>query len=75
MSLEHALREDDARVADDRLRGAEAIGKEINETKKRVYYLYSQGRLKGVYKEGQALIGSKRALRLNHHKAAREGSM
>jgi hypothetical protein len=64
---------DDASVADDKLRGAEAIGAEIDEPTWRVYYLWSQGRLTGVYKDGRDLIGSKSALRRAHRNRARTG--
>ena len=65
--------DDDASVADDRLRGAIEIGAEINEKPHRVYYLWKQGRLPGVYKDGRDLYGSKRALRRAHHNRARTG--
>jgi hypothetical protein len=65
--------DDDDSVADDKLRGAIKIGAEINEPPHRVYRLFSLGRLKGVYKDGRDLIGSKRALRRAHHNRARTG--
>ena len=65
--------ENDERVANDRLRGAVAIGREINEPPHRVYYLWKQGRLPGTYKDGRDLIGSKQALRRVHHNRARTG--
>jgi hypothetical protein len=65
--------DDDDSVADDKLRGATKIGAYINEPKYRVYYLWAQGRLRGVYKDGRDLIGSKRALRRAHHNRARTG--
>ena len=65
--------DDDESVADDKLRGAIAIGVEIDEPPHRVYYLWSQGRLPGVYKDGRDLIGSKSALRRAHRNRARTG--
>ena len=65
--------EDTESVAADRLRGAAAIGREINEPPHRVYYLWAHGRLAGVYKDGRDLIGSKAALRRAHHNRARAG--
>ena len=53
---------DEESVADDKLRGAIEIGAEIDEPPHRVYYLRSQGRLAGCYKDGRDLIGSKQAL-------------
>ena len=44
----HATDSDES-VAADRLRGAIEIGAEIDEPPHRVYYLWSQGRLPGVY--------------------------
>jgi hypothetical protein len=70
MSDTHIAETDD-RVADDKLRGAVAIAAEIDETPHRVYYLWSLGRLPGVYKDGAALIGSKSALRKAHRNRAR----
>jgi hypothetical protein len=64
---------DDESVAADKLRGAIAIGAEIKEPPHRVYRLYSLGRLAGVYKDGRDLIGSKQAIRRDHHKRARSG--
>ena len=69
----HTTTIDDESVADDKLRGAIAIGAEINEPPHRVYYLWSQGRLPGVYKDGNALIGSRGALRRAHRNRARTG--
>jgi hypothetical protein len=68
---QHTTIDDDESVADDKLRGAVAIGREINEPPHRVYYLWSVGRLPGVYKDGHALIGSKSALRRAHRNRAR----
>lgn len=65
---------DDESVGSDRLRGAAAIGEEINEPRYRVYYLYAKGRLPGVYKDGRDLYGSKRALRRTHENRARSGA-
>jgi hypothetical protein len=65
--------DDDDSVADDKLRGAIQIGVEIKEPPHRVYYLWSQGRLPGVYKDGRDLIGSKSALRRAHRNRARTG--
>jgi hypothetical protein len=70
---QHTTIDDDESVADDKLRGAIAIGKEINESRHRVYYLWGQGRLSGVYKDGRDLIGSKSALRRAHRNRARSG--
>jgi len=64
---------DDVSVAGDKLRGAVAIGVEIDEPPHRVYYLWKQGRLSGVYKDGRDLIGSKSALRRAHRNRARTG--
>jgi hypothetical protein len=60
-------------VAADRLRGAKAIGAEINEPAHRVYRLFELGRLPGVYRDGNALIGSKSAIRRAHFNRARTG--
>jgi hypothetical protein len=60
-------------VADDKLRGASAIGREIAEPVSRVYYLFSQGRLAGAYKDGRDLIASKAVLRQNHRDRALGG--
>jgi hypothetical protein len=65
--------DDDESVASDKLRGAIAIGEEIDEPPHRVYRLWQLGRLTGVYKDGHDLIGSKRALRRAHHNRARTG--
>jgi hypothetical protein len=65
--------DDDERVADDKLRGAIAIGVEIKESPSRVYYLWEKGRLPGVYKDGRDLIGSKQAIRRAHQNRARSG--
>jgi hypothetical protein len=65
--------DDDVSVADDKLRGAIEIGAEINEPPHRVYYLWKQRRLDGVYKDGHDLIGSKSALRRAHRNRARTG--
>jgi len=64
---------DDESVASDRLRGAVEIGAEINEPAHRVYRLWAQGRLSGVYKDGRDLIGLKQAIRRAHHNRARSG--
>jgi uncharacterized protein YndB with AHSA1/START domain len=64
---------DDESVASDRLRGAIEIGVEIGEPPHRVYKLWSEGRLSGVWKDGRDLYGSKRALRRAHHNRARPG--
>jgi hypothetical protein len=69
----HTTADDDESVAGDKLRGAIAIGAEINETPTRVYYLWKTHRLSGVYKDGRDLIGSKSALRRNHNNRARTG--
>jgi len=63
----------DETVASDKLPGAKAIGEEIGEPPHVVYRLFRLGRLQGVYKDGRDLIGSKRALRRNHHNRARTG--
>jgi hypothetical protein len=73
MSEQTPTDDSDERVADDKLRGAIAIGVEIDEKPHRVYYLWSQGRLSGVYKDGRDLIGSKQALRRAHRNRARTG--
>jgi hypothetical protein len=65
--------DNDESVASDKLRGAIEIGVEIDEKPSRVYYLWSMGRLPGVYKDGRDLIGSKQALRRTHHNRARTG--
>jgi len=64
---------DDESVASDKLRGAVAIGAEINEPPHRVYYLWSKGRLTGVYKDGHDLVGSRDAIRRAHRNRARAG--
>jgi hypothetical protein len=64
---------DDESVASDRLRGAIEIGAEIGEPPHRVYKLWIEGRLPGIWKDGRDLYGSKRALRRNHHNRARSG--
>jgi hypothetical protein len=61
----------DGSVADDILNGAIEIGAEIKEKPHRVYYLWSRGRLPGVWKDGGILKGSKRAIRRAHHNRAR----
>ena len=65
--------DDRDRVADDILNGAIEIGAEIKEKPHRVYYLWSRGRLSGVWKDGGTLKGSKQALRRAHHNRARTG--
>jgi hypothetical protein len=65
--------DDDESIASDKLEGAVAIGVERNEPAHRVYYLWKLGRLPGVYKDGNRLIGSKAALRRAHHNRARSG--
>jgi hypothetical protein len=65
--------EDTESVAADRLRGAAAIGREINEPPHRVYRLFELGRLPGVYRDGNSLIGSRSAIRRAHHNRARTG--
>ena len=65
--------DDDLSVADDKLRGAIAIGVEINEPTWRIYYLWKMGRLPGTYKDGRDLISSKSALRRAHRNRARTG--
>jgi len=67
------INDDEETVASDKLRGAEAIGAEIDEPAWRVYYLWKLGRLSGVYKDGAGLVGSKSALRHNHRRRARAG--
>ena len=71
--LTHTTDDDDESVADDRLRGAIASGAETNEPPHRVYYLWKQGRLPGVYKDGRDLIGSRSAIRRAHRNRARIG--
>jgi hypothetical protein len=70
---EHPTTTDEESVASDKLRGAIAIGEEINEPPHRVYRLWQRGRLPGVYKDGHDLIGSKSAIRRAHHNRARTG--
>ena len=65
--------DDDTSVASDKLDGAIEIGVEINESPSRVYYLWKLGRLAGVYKDGNRLIGSKSAIRRAHRNRARTG--
>jgi hypothetical protein len=65
--------DDDPSVGDDKLRGAVAIGREINEPRHRVYYLWSRKRLPGVYRDGRDLVGSKSAIRRAHRNRARAG--
>jgi hypothetical protein len=64
---------DDDSVASDKLRGARAIGREIGESEWRVYKLWAQHRLQGVWKNGRDLEGSKDAIRRAHHNRARTG--
>jgi hypothetical protein len=71
--LSHSIDDESASVASDRLRGAIEIGAEIGEPPHRVYRLWSQGRLPGVYKDGLYLIGSTAALRATHRRRARSG--
>jgi hypothetical protein len=73
MSEHLALPTNDESVASDKLRGAIKIGAEIGEPPHRVYKLYAENRLKGVWKDGRDLFGSKAALRRNHHNRARTG--
>ena len=65
--------DDDASVASDKLDGAIEIGVEIGEPPHKVYYEWKMGRLAGVYKDGNRLIGSKSALRRAHRNRARTG--
>lgn len=60
-------------VAADVLRGAMKIGAELDEPPWRVYKLWAEGRLQGVWKDGRDLFASKRALRRAHHNRARTG--
>jgi hypothetical protein len=62
---------DDDSVASDKLRGAAEIGREIGESADRVYKLWAQHRLQGVWKDGRDLQGSKSAIRRAHHNRAR----
>jgi hypothetical protein len=64
---------DDDSVAADVLRGAMKIGAELGEPPWRVYKLWAEGRLQGVWKDGRDLFASKRALRRAHHNRARTG--
>ena len=57
-------------LADDRLRGAKAIGDFIGESEKRVYYLAERGYLP-LGRLGATLIGSKAALREHHERLTR----
>ena len=63
----------DTSVASDKLDGAIEIGAEIKEPPWKVYYEWKMGRLAGVYKDGNRLIGSRSAIRRAHHKRARIG--
>jgi hypothetical protein len=65
--------DDDTSVASDKLDGAIEIGAEIKEPPWKVYYEWKMGRLAGVYKDGNRLIGSRSAIRRAHHKRARIG--
>ena len=49
------------------------IGAELGEPPWRVYKLWAEGRLQGVWKDGRDLFASKRALRRAHHNRARTG--
>jgi hypothetical protein len=60
-------------LANDKLEGAIEIAKFRREKPHRTYYLFSRGRLAGVYKDGNRLIGSKSAIRRAHHNRARSG--
>ena len=76
MSSEHHpphTTDDGERVANDKLEGATAISVERGEPVHRIYYLWKTGRLPGVYKDGNRLIGSKSALRRAHRNRARTG--
>jgi hypothetical protein len=61
----------DQSVADDKLVGAIEIGSETGDPPHVVYRKWSLGRLPGVYKDGNRLIGSRSALRRAHHNRAR----
>jgi hypothetical protein len=65
--------DDNESVADDKLRGAVEIGREINEKPHKVYRLWKLRRLAGVYKDGRDLIGSRSVIRRTHHNRARTG--
>jgi hypothetical protein len=69
----HTTIDDGESIASDKLEGAVAIGVERNEPVHRIYYLWKLGRLPGVYKDGNRLIGSKAALRRAHRNRARTG--
>ena len=73
MSEDSANPRDVESVASDRLPGARAIGAEIGAPPHVVYRLFELGRLRGVYKDGNLLIGSKQVLRRNHYSRARSG--
>jgi hypothetical protein len=60
-------------LANDLLRGAKAIGTEINEPEKRVFYLAERG-LIPVGKQGGSLIASKSALR-EHYRQLTQGGV
>jgi hypothetical protein len=64
---------DDESVAADKLDGAIEIAAEAGKKPHQVYRLWMLGRLSGVYKDGNRLVGSKRALRATHHQRARTG--
>ena len=64
---------DDQSVANDILDGADEIGAEMGEPPHKIYYEWKMGRLAGVYKDGNRLIGSKSALRRAHRNRARTG--
>jgi hypothetical protein len=69
----HTTIGDDESIANDILDGAIAISVERGEPVHRIYYLWKTGRLPGVYKDGNRLIGSKSALRRAHRNRARSG--
>jgi len=60
-------------VADDRLNGAAEIAAFTGDEVWKIYYLFGQGRLAGVWKDGNLLKGSKAAIRRAHHNKARAG--
>jgi hypothetical protein len=67
----HTEDRDSETVADDILRGAAAIGREIGASAHAVYKMWAQHRLEGCWKDGGTLYGSKRALRRAHRNRAR----
>jgi hypothetical protein len=59
------------KLADDRLRGMKNIAEFIGEDERRCYYLATKKLLPGVFREGNAWVGLKSAIRQAYERAAR----